>query len=86
MLVVEDTAIGRQAGTSSRVENYIVFPTGISGGDLVWRGEVHATKFGTRFLMPRRVERLEQLEEGAFCATFNNGQRVRAGAVVGVTT
>ena len=41
-LVVEDTAIGGQAGTSSRIENYMGFPTGISGGDLVWRGEVQA--------------------------------------------
>ena len=38
-LVVEDTAIGGQAGTSSRIENYMGFPTGISGADLVWRGD-----------------------------------------------
>ena len=54
-LVVEDIAIGGQAGTSSRIENYMGFPTGISGADLVWRGEVQAMKFGTRFAMPRRV-------------------------------
>jgi thioredoxin reductase (NADPH) len=47
-LSVEDTAIGGQAGTSSRIENYMGFPTGISGADLVWRGEVQAMKFGTR--------------------------------------
>jgi len=41
-LVVEDVAIGGQAGTSSRVENYMGFPTGISGSDLVWRGQVQA--------------------------------------------
>jgi len=46
-LVIEDVAIGGQAGTSSRIENYMGFPTGISGGDLVWRGEVQAMKFGT---------------------------------------
>src|SRR5580698_8318432 len=44
-LVVEDVAIGGQAGTSSRIENYMGFPTGISGADLVWRGEVQAMKF-----------------------------------------
>ena len=59
-LVVEDVAIGGQAGTSSRVENYMGFPTGISGADLVWRGEVQAMKFGTRFAMPRRVAALER--------------------------
>jgi thioredoxin reductase (NADPH) len=84
-LVVEDTAIGGQAGTSSRIENYMGFPTGISGADLVWRGEVQAMKFGTRFAMPRRVTKLEQLEERYFCATFDNGQRIRAGAVVVAT-
>ena len=62
-LVVEDVAIGGQAGTSSRVENYMGFPTGISGADLVWRGEVQAMKFGTRFAMPRRVALLERLDD-----------------------
>jgi thioredoxin reductase (NADPH) len=84
-LVVEDIAIGGQAGTSSRIENYMGFPTGISGADLVWRGEIQAMKFGTRFAMPRRVVRLERLEDQSFCATFDNGQRVRAKAVVVAT-
>ena len=84
-LVVEDIAIGGQAGTSSRIENYMGFPTGISGADLVWRGEVQAMKFGTRFAMPRRVTLLEKLPDQSFCATFDNGQRVRARAVVVAT-
>ena len=84
-LVAEDVAIGGQAGTSSRIENYMGFPTGISGADLVWRGEVQAMKFGTRFAMPRRVALLERLEDKSFCATFDNGQRVRAKAVVVAT-
>jgi thioredoxin reductase (NADPH) len=84
-LVVEDIAIGGQAGTSSRIENYMGFPTGISGADLVWRGEVQAMKFGTRFAMPRRAVRLQRLGEQSFCATFDNGQRVLAKAVVVAT-
>src|SRR5882757_850478 len=84
-LVVEDVAIGGQAGTSSRIENYMGFPTGISGADLVWRGEVQAMKFGTRFAMPRRVVLLEKFEDASFCATFDSGQRVRAKAVVVAT-
>jgi thioredoxin reductase (NADPH) len=84
-LVVEDVAIGGQAGTSSRVENYMGFPTGISGADLVWRGEVQAMKFGTRFAMPRRVVLLQRLDDESLCATFDNGQRVRAKAVVVAT-
>ncbi|WP_333980598.1 NAD(P)/FAD-dependent oxidoreductase [Sphingomonas aerolata] len=84
-LVVDETAIGGQAGTSSRIENYMGFPTGISGADLVWRGEVQAMKFGTRFVMPRRIESLDQLDNGAFCATFANGRRVLAASVVVAT-
>ncbi len=84
-LVVDETAIGGQAGTSSRIENYMGFPTGISGADLVWRGEVQAMKFGTRFVMPRRIESLDQLDNGAFCAIFANGRRVLAASVVVAT-
>jgi thioredoxin reductase (NADPH) len=84
-LVTEDIAIGGQAGTSSRIENYMGFPTGISGADLVWRGQVQAMKFGTRFAMPRRVARLEALDDGSFCATFDTGKRIRARAVVVAT-
>ncbi|MEO8780164.1 MAG: FAD-dependent oxidoreductase [Rhodanobacter sp.] len=84
-LVTEDIAIGGQAGTSSRIENYMGFPTGISGADLVWRGEIQAMKFGTRFAMPRRVAQLETLQDGRFCATFETGKRIRATAVVVAT-
>lgn len=61
------------------------FPTGISSADRVWRGEVQAMKFGMRFVMLRRVAKLEELEDGFFCAIFDNDQRVRAGAVVVAT-
>lgn len=84
-IVVEDLAVGGQAGTSSRIENYMGFPTGISGADLVWRGEVQAMKFGTRFIMPRRVVSVERREDGRFCSTFDNGQRILAGAIVVAT-
>ena len=84
-LVIEDVAIGGQAGTSSRIENYMGFPTGISGADLVWRGEVQAMKFGTRFAMPRRVGQLERLDDDSFCATLDTGARVRGRSVVVAT-
>lgn len=84
-LVIEDVAIGGQAGTSSRIENYMGFPTGISGADLVWRGEVQAMKFGTRFAMPCRVSLLERLDDGTFCATLDTGNRVRGRSVVVAT-
>ncbi|MEQ7873247.1 FAD-dependent oxidoreductase [Sphingomonas sp. ASV193] len=83
-LVIEDAAIGGQAGTSSRIENYMGFPTGISGADLVYRGQIQAMKFGTRFAMPRRVERLER-NDGGFCATLDGGQQLCARAVLVAT-
>ncbi|WP_134681859.1 FAD-dependent oxidoreductase [Paracoccus ravus] len=84
-LVVEDMAIGGQAGTSSRIENYMGFPTGISGADLVWRGEVQAMKFGTSFAMPRRVIRLARREDGLFCVTLDCMNEICARALVVAT-
>jgi thioredoxin reductase (NADPH) len=83
-LVIEDTAIGGQAGTSSRIENYMGFPSGISGADLVFRGQIQAMKFGTRFAMPRRVQRLARNPEG-FCATLEDGSTLCARAILVAT-
>ncbi len=81
-LVIEDTAIGGQAGTSSRIENYMGFPTGISGTDLVYRGQIQAMKFGTRFAMPRRVTGLVRQDDGAFCVTLEDGAQLCAKAIL----
>ena len=84
-LVVEDTAVGGQAGTSSRIENYMGFPTGISGTDLTWRGQVQAMKFGTRFVMPRRVAAMNLREDGAYCLTLDDDDELCARAVLVAT-
>ncbi|MEO1168850.1 MAG: FAD-dependent oxidoreductase [Pseudomonadota bacterium] len=84
-LLVEDTAIGGQAGTSSRIENYMGFPTGISGADLVYRGEIQALKFGTRFAMPRRVERVSRDGDGLFCVTLDDDDEICAKAILVAT-
>ena len=81
-LVLDDLAIGGQAGTSSRIENYMGFPTGISGADLCWRGEVQAMKFGTKFAVPRRATALKREEDGTFCITLDNGSDVCARSVI----
>ena len=83
-LVLEDNTIGGQAGTSSRIENYMGFPTGISGADLVWRGEVQAMKFGTRFAVPRRAVGLEKKGD-IFDVTLADGTVVCARALVVAT-
>ncbi|MGL4405276.1 MAG: NAD(P)/FAD-dependent oxidoreductase, partial [Notoacmeibacter sp.] len=84
-LVLEDLAVGGQAGASSRIENYMGFPTGVSGADLVWRGEVQALKFGTRFAVPVRVARLEQQADGLFCATTDSGEKLCARTIIVAT-
>ncbi|MEM9108003.1 MAG: FAD-dependent oxidoreductase, partial [Pseudomonadota bacterium] len=84
-LVVEDLAIGGQAGSSSRIENYMGFPTGISGADLCWRGEVQAMKFGTRFAVPRRATAVIEEPDGRFCVTLEDGENVRTRSIVVAT-
>ncbi len=63
VLAIEDTAIGGQAGTSSRIENYLGFPGGISGAALAYRAEVQAIKFGARITVPRRATQLHQKKD-----------------------
>jgi thioredoxin reductase (NADPH) len=83
-LVIDELAVGGQAATSSRIENYMGFPTGISGADLCARGEIQALKFGTRFAVPRRVTALAE-HAGGFFATLDDGVSVRATAIVAAT-
>ena len=84
-LVIEDLTIGGQAGTSSRIENYMGFPTGIAGADLCWRGEVQAMKFGTRFAIPRRAVSVTPEADGVFCVALEDGELVRARSIVVAT-
>lgn len=84
-VVLEDLAIGGQAGTSSRIENYMGFPTGISGGDLVGRGEVQAMKFGTRFSVPVRAQELMQCEKHLFHIRLDNDEWVSAKSLIVAT-
>jgi len=84
-LVLEDLAVGGQAGTSSRIENYMGFPTGISGGDLCWRGEVQAMKFGTRFAVPLCATHVSIHEDGHFLVDLEGGGEVCATALVVAT-
>jgi thioredoxin reductase (NADPH) len=58
-LVLESSAPGGQAGSSSKIENYLGFPTGISGGALAGRAIVQARKFGAEIAIPRQVERVD---------------------------
>lgn len=81
VLVVEDTAIGGQAGTSSKIENYFGFPTGISGGELAYRGEIQAIKFGARITTPRRAISLDKRGD-LFHIGLNDERCVKGKSVV----
>lgn len=83
-VAVDDVAIGGQAGTSSRIENYLGFPTGISGGDLAFRAEVQAIKFGARVTMPRLAVGLER-EAGGYAVRLDEGSVLRGRSVVVAT-
>jgi thioredoxin reductase (NADPH) len=54
-VIIERQAPGGQAGMSSRIENYLGFPSGLSGGDLARRAVVQATRFGVEILSPQEV-------------------------------
>lgn len=80
-IVIEGTAPGGQAGTSSKIENYLGFPTGISGQRLASRAQLQALKFGVRFAISREVVTAEQVD-GIHRLTLAGGIPVCARAVV----
>jgi thioredoxin reductase (NADPH) len=80
-LVIEGTAPGGQAGTSSKIENYLGFPTGISGQRLASRAQLQALKFGVRFAISRDVVTAETIG-GIHKLTLAGGISVCARSVV----
>jgi thioredoxin reductase (NADPH) len=80
-LIVERWAAGGQAGTSSRIENYLGFPEGISGEDLTGRGFKQATRFGAEVILTRCIDKVAQDADG-FACELDGGQVVRARSVV----
>jgi thioredoxin reductase (NADPH) len=83
-LGVEMIAVGGQAGTSSRIENYLGFPTGISGGDLTQRALVQAEKFGAHLTAPCAATSLRE-EAGHLVVALADGTEVGARAVIVAT-
>ncbi|MBY8825871.1 FAD-dependent oxidoreductase [Sphingomonas colocasiae] len=82
-VVIEGTAPGGQAGTSSKIENYLGFPTGISGQALAGRAQVQAQKFGARLAVSREVTALECGGAGEpYRLTLADGASMRARVVV----
>ena len=80
-IVVESMAPGGQAGTSSKIENYLGFPTGISGMALAGRAQVQAQKFGARLAISRAVTGID-CEVTPYALTLEDGSTVLARAIV----
>lgn len=80
-LLVDRVAPGGQAGTSSKIENYMGFPTGLSGQDLAERALVQAEKFGTIVSVPTEVVKLE-CGDGDHTVTVDGGEELHARAVI----
>jgi thioredoxin reductase (NADPH) len=81
VLMVERSAAGGQAGTSSRIENYLGFPEGISGDDLTGRALKQAFRFGAEIAMTRSIEALKQTD-GGYSIELDGGQCVLARTVL----
>jgi thioredoxin reductase (NADPH) len=78
---IDGVAIGGQAGTSSRIENYVGFPNGLSGEELASRAAIQAQRLGARLNAPCRAAAL-QAEHGFHVVTLTDGSEIPTRAVV----
>jgi thioredoxin reductase (NADPH) len=82
-ILFDDVAIGGQSAASSRIENFLGFPTGVSGADLAFRAELQAIKFGARLALPRRAQKLQRsTRPGYYEVILDDGSTLLGRAVV----
>jgi thioredoxin reductase (NADPH) len=79
--VLDAVAVGGQAATSARIENYLGFPAGLSGADLAERARLQATKFGAHIMVPRRAVGLTE-RDGFHIVAVDDGDELLAGSVI----
>src|SRR5438270_6704728 len=83
VVVLDARAFGGQAGASARIENYLGFPTGISGQALAGRAFTQAQKFGADTMIPMSVKALDcARRDGDFALALDGGETLRARSVV----
>jgi thioredoxin reductase (NADPH) len=80
-VLAEDTALGGQAGTSSRIENYLGFPAGLSGEELAARAALQAQKFGVRIKLASKAVSLSS-DSGVHQVRFDDGDAITAKSVI----
>jgi thioredoxin reductase (NADPH) len=82
-VLIEATTTGGQAGRSSKIENYLGFPTGVSGAELTTSARRQAERFGAEVITTRKAVRLQAGDSGtARTIEFEDGNRVSAQAVI----
>ena len=80
-ILIEKRAPGGQAGTSSRIENYLGFPKGLSGAELSRRAISQATRFGIEFLSPQEVVNIQSLQNHKIIH-LANGDEINARSII----
>lgn len=80
-LLIEKKAPGGQAGTSSRIENYLGFPKGLSGQELTHRAITQAKRFGIEFLSPREVTSITT-KDNYKILKLDNGEEIRSKSII----
>jgi thioredoxin reductase (NADPH) len=81
-LLLDRMGPGGQTGQSSKIENYLGFPSGLPGAELGNRGYLQALKFGVEFRAPFSVHRIERREAGDHVLTLCNGQSLRSRTIL----
>jgi thioredoxin reductase (NADPH) len=80
-IALDAVATGGQAATSAKIENYLGFPTGISGAELAERATIQAEKFGARISVPAEATALER-QDGHYVVRLDDGEAVAGHAIV----
>jgi thioredoxin reductase (NADPH) len=81
VLVLESNAPGGQAGSSSKIENYLGFPLGVSGQELTARGYTQAQKFGAQMLIAKGAKKIV-CDHKPYAIEIDNGQRLPARSII----
>jgi thioredoxin reductase (NADPH) len=81
---IDAVAFGGQASTSARIENYLGFPTGISGSELTTRASLQAKRFGARLMVPAEAKTLSR-ENGHFSIELTSGEVVNGRTLIVAT-
>ena len=84
VITIDGNAPGGQAGKSSKIENYLGFPTGISGNDLANKAYIQAQKFGCTISIPQKAEKVEY-NGSYFTLCASNGKNIKARSIIAAT-